>query len=635
MAYQRLLLATLTVLVVGPFASAQGVFRIGEREELELGKRLAIEIEIDEPMLEDTITERYVQSLGQRLARDSARPNIRYRFKVLNSDEVNAFALPGGYIFVTRGMLESVKDENELAGVLAHEIGHIAARQHAKRVRRSQLTNLGFSLMGPVVGGGAKMAAGRIAGRSLVDLIFTPFNREDEREADRLGAKNMHDAKFDPAALVSFFERSAAGSERQPGRFKQFFASHPRSEERAAEIAEFIGTLPEQTGSRANDAELARVKERLSRFTASASAASTREAAVVPVSSEDATPRQERDREVAALFAPIFHHGLGTSPRYDYITNFDFDGDWRGDNNWRNAADRQYKMNSWVYYAVRETATHWLVHYAAFHPRDYKGGERRGTFLSRGIRAAVNAAGRYDPTGRAEEAVLAHENDLEGALVVVEKRGDDPARGRVVFVETMAHNTFLKYVPEDSPREGFATVPVSGRHVRLFIEPRGHGIQGWRGDDEQLKQSVNGIKVYTFTGAAEDGDLHPKGPTGYDLAPIYETLWLEALRGSTPAYAETQDYGSVFVKVLAAGGVAEEREIRVGRVGTAFRGSVGGKNLARPPWAWFDGADRNQPLGEWFFDPARAIRRHYELDESFPVAYVEYEIPAATLTARE
>jgi Zn-dependent protease with chaperone function len=632
---KRGLYSALVVFVMTGALAAQGVFRIGEREELELGKRLAIEIEIDEPVLEDAIAERYVQSLGQRLARDSARRSIRYRFKILNSDEVNAFALPGGYIFVTRGMLESVKDENELAGVLAHEIGHIAARHHAKRVRRSQLTNLGFSLMGPVVGGGAKMAAGRIAGRSLVGLIFTPFNREDEREADRLGAKNLNDAKFDPVALVSFFERAAAENQRQPGRFKQFFASHPRSGERAADVAEFIETLPRQSAARGDSGELERVKNRLARLTASATASSTSEAATLPLSSEDATPRQVRDREVAALFAPIFHHGLGTSPRYDYITNFDFDGDWRGDNNWKNAADRQYAMNSWVYYSVRETATHCFIHYAAFHPRDYKGGERRGTFLSRGIRAAVNAAGRYDPTGRAEEAVLAHENDLEGALVVVEKRGDDPARGRVVFVETMAHNSFLKYVPEGTPREGFAAVSLSGRHVRLFIEPRGHGIQSWRGDDEQLKQSVNGIKVYTFTGAAEEAELHPKGPTGYDLAPIYETLWLEALRGSTPAYAETQDYGSVFVKVLAEDGTAEEREVRVGRVGTAFRGSVGGKNLARPPWAWFDGADRNEPLGEWFFDPARAIRRHYELDESFPVAYVEYGIPAATLSARE
>ncbi len=122
-----------------------------------------------------------------------------------------------------------------------------------------------------------------------------------------------------------------------------------------------------------------------------------------------------------ARFAPVFHQALGPAPRLDYITNFDFDGDWRGDNNWNNGLDRRFPLKAYVYYAVFETRTHFFIHYACFHPRDYKGGERRGALLSEAMRAGVSLGGQYDPTGRSNEAVMSHENDLEGALVVAEK----------------------------------------------------------------------------------------------------------------------------------------------------------------------------------------------------------------------
>src|SRR5678816_646217 len=133
---------------------------------------------------------------------------------------------------------------------------------------------------------------------------------------------------------------------------------------------------------------------------------------------EDRTDKPaDADREIAARFAPIFYQALGDRPRSDYITNFDFDGDWRGDNNWENAANETFPLNAYIYYAVAETSTHLFIHYAVFHPRDYKGGEIRGTILSELIREGVKRGGKYDPTGLADEATLAHENDMELSLI--------------------------------------------------------------------------------------------------------------------------------------------------------------------------------------------------------------------------
>jgi hypothetical protein len=334
-------------------------------------------------------------------------------------------------------------------------------------------------------------------------------------------------------------------------------------------------------------------------------------AAVLESAASEPESQQARHREVAALFAPEFHQGLGNEPRYDYITNFDFDGDWRGDNNWANASDKQFPLRGWIYYSVRETATHYFVHYAAFHPRDYKGGAGKGRLLSKAIRVAAKPAASIDPTGRAGEAVFAHENDLEGCLVVIAKQGEDPKDGKVMFVETLSHNTFLKYTPD--------AVSLHGRRPQLYIEPKGHGIEALNPKQTTRKDP---IKIYTFTGQAEDPlDDGKEGPTGYDLAPIETTLWSEAQRGLTPAYGEVEDYGLVLIDELRDGAV-HEKEWRIGTIGSAFRGAVGGANLARPPWAWFDSKNKEQQTGHWYFDPARAIRRDFDLGREFSTAYL-------------
>lgn len=614
----------------GAFSLPAQVIRVSEPHEIELGRRLAAEVEFELPLVSDGKVGDYVEKLGVRLARKSARPHLRYRFRVIHSDEADAFALPGGFVYVTRGLIEAAGSEAELAGVLAHEIGHVAARHHASRVRREKLTALGFTVLGPVIGGGMRARAMRKGGSAGLSGLFARFNREQEREADRLAAKNLYDAGYDPRALISFLERIASLQQSFPGRFARFFEAHPSLEDRVDNIHDLIETFPGRVSSSGSGEAFLRVQQRLKSLRPPTPASSLNAAAAIldAAENEPETP-EARHREVAALFAPLFYQALGEHPRYDYITSFDFDGDWRGDNNWHNAADRRFTLPAWVYYNVRETATHYFVHYAVFHPRDYKGGKRRGRWLSRTIRAGVDLLGSHDPTGRAQELVLAHENDLEGVLLVVEKRGDDPASGRVVFVETMAHNQFHKYVPETAARDGFATVPVAGRRVKLYIEPKGHGIYAYSGDENQLKSAVKGFRLYAFTGQAEpQPDVNASQVVGYDLAPLATTLWAIALRGISPTYAETQDYGLVLVNVAVEDRV-EERAVRLEGIGSAFRGKVGGVNLARPPWAWFDGRNRSEPLGQWYFDPARTIRDHFGLGPGFSTAYLALEFDPA------
>jgi hypothetical protein len=426
--------------------------------------------------------------------------------------------------------------------------------------------------------------------------------------------------------MVSFFSKLSGLQKQQPNVVQKFFASHPSPTERSQNIADLIARF--QTNSTLiNDAPAFHdVKTRLTALprpeVEAAKAAEAIAAAALPPAEPTAEVRARnltRDRQVAARFAPIFHQALGSAPRFDYITNFDFDGDWQGDNNWTNAENRKFALKAYVYYAVFETRTHFLVHFAAFHPRDYKGGEKRGVSLSEAIRLGVKLGGQYDPTGRSSEAVMAHENDLEGALAVAEKNGDDPAQARLVLVETLAHNNYLKYAPQGSPLSGDPILMESGR-PRLFVEPKGHGIEAWRDDDYQRKQAEKGFRIYAFTGKAGDPDSSGDS-VGYDLIPTLDALWPRAGAGQNETYGEQHDYGVVTVRFVK-GAEEVERYIRLGVRGSALNGKVGAANMSRPPWGWFDGQDPKRPLGEWFLQPAETIRRHWNLAEAFSTAYV-------------
>lgn len=343
------------------------------------------------------------------------------------------------------------------------------------------------------------------------------------------------------------------------------------------------------------------------------------------------TPKaDETDRAVAIRFAPVFHQGIGETIGIDYITNFDFDGDMKGDNNWNNALEPGFPHLAWVYFSVCETRTHYFIHYAAFHPRDYKGGVKKGVVLSDILREAAKYGAKYDPTGISDDAVLAHENDMEGCLVVVQKgTGGDPlAQSKVVAVETLSHNRFLKYRPAEMPGRG-EKLQLDGTHPVLFVEPRGHGIEAYRNDSRQARNAANGVVKYEYVGVAEDPARRRGTTVGYDLQSLGK-LWKIAQGGTSETFGAAFDYGVRDITVT--GGTS--RKARFGQIGSAFLGKVGGQNMARPPWGWFDSQEREQPLGEWFLNPAATIKRHYNFENSFSVEYAHHPFAGISRTER-
>ena len=408
-----------TLLSVGVLTSvqtdAQLLGRFSQEEEIELGRRAAEEMEQDLQLLADDEVTTYISDLGELLAERSGRSDIAYQFKVVDTAEINAFALPGGFIYVHRGLIDAADDESELVGVLGHEIGHVVARHGAEQAQRAAYANLGLSVLRSILGDGARSQIGGLAAQMVTAGTFMKFGRDAEREADRLAVQNVADAGYDPNGMISFFEKLATLRESRGNAVERFFASHPEPAERVTNVQDLVDGLGHMSDLARSSRRFEDIKHRLD------SLPPPPEPVMAESSTEDATdtlassggeapsadpvpmtyPGAEVDHQIAARFAPVFHQALGSSPRYDYITRFDFDGDWQGDNNWANAADSGHPLSATIYFNVSESDTHYFIHYAAFHPRDYKGGNVRGVVLSQVLRESAARHGDYDPTGLA------------------------------------------------------------------------------------------------------------------------------------------------------------------------------------------------------------------------------------------
>ena len=568
-------------LVMAPAgAHAQLLGPLSEEEEVAVGRAAADEIEKGLELLSDDLVTSYISDLGQAVAAESARRSLTYRFTVVNTSEINAFALPGGFIYVNRGLIEAADNEDELVGVLGHEIAHVVARHGAEQVQRAAYANLGLSVLGSILGNGAGARLGTVAAEMATAGTFMRFTRDAEREADRLGAENVVSLGRDPRGMITFFEKLGA-----------LRAAAPAGEDSPDALS------------------------------GSDSATDRRDPVPLTYAGSD------QDHQIAARFAPVFHQALGSSPRFDYITRVDFNGDWRGDNNWENAADEGRMLGAAVYFNVSESVTHYFIHYAVFHPRDYKGGSVRGVVLSQILREGATRHGDYDPTGLAEAAVLAHENDMEGALVVVEKSAGLFGSTRVVYVETLAHNQFLQYPVERrlvGRRDGRAL--VEDEHPVLYIEPKGHGIEAFHGEDQL--DGATGVVVYRYTGDSDEPTgLSGSGAAeevGYGLVSMTETLWPFARDRYGELYGGAFDYGRWTIDVQDSDDRVAMHEVTLGEIGSLFRGTVGGRNMARPPWGWYDQDETDRRQGEWFLAPAETVKRHFNLGDDFSTTYLHH-----------
>ena len=187
----------------------------------------------------------------------------------------------------------------------------------------------------------------------------------------------------------------------------------------------------------------------------------------------------------------------------------------------------------------------------------------------------------------------------------------------------MAHNRYIKYYPPSRPAAVGEPIEMRGQHALLFVEPKGHGVEKYTGTDEQLRNCIRGLLIYSYTGHPDDQEATGRREVGYDLLPIYTTMWAHARQngGVNETFGQAFDYPifEILCDLLSARN--QKIDLAMGALGVAFRGQVAFPNKARPPWGWYDMTERGRPRGEWFFDPADVVKRHFNPAGEFSTAY--------------
>jgi len=214
----------LGLLALGGFP-ARG--NLGAKIEREIGRQVLYAFESSVGLVDDPLLVEWVQRVGEDIAAVSPRPDVRYVFTITDTDEMNAFAAPGGFIFVTRGLLDEVSSDDELAGVLAHEMGHVVERHGMKQLEKQVLA---LGLLSTIRN---EKYQDLLLALQFLDLVVSlKYSRDLESRADRFGVEHTYRAGYDPAGLVSFFEHLLAREKRSPSRWEVFFSTHPPTQER-------------------------------------------------------------------------------------------------------------------------------------------------------------------------------------------------------------------------------------------------------------------------------------------------------------------------------------------------------------------------------------------------------------------
>jgi predicted Zn-dependent protease len=233
----------------------------GVEKQIAMGKQYAQQVEATVKMIQDPVVTEYVNRVGQNLVRNSDA-QVPFTIKVIDSDDINAFALPGGFFYVNSGLILAADEEAELAGVMAHEIAHVAACHAARENTRGTLMQMA-SIPLIFVGGAVGYAGYQAAGLAL-PLTFLHFSRGFEAEADYLGLEYMYKSGYDPQAFLSFFEKVQAQEKKKPGTLAKAFATHPQTPDRIAKSQEEIATvLPARLQYVVSTSEFDDVKSRL------------------------------------------------------------------------------------------------------------------------------------------------------------------------------------------------------------------------------------------------------------------------------------------------------------------------------------------------------------------------------------
>lgn len=230
-----------------PVSGGKDFVLMSEQQEIQLGAKVHAEVLKEYGALDDAELQAYVNEIGQRLARQSHRPHLKWHFIVVDSPEVNAFALPGGYVYITRGIMAYLNSEAELAGVLAHEIGHITARHGVRQQSTATVAGLGAAL-GSILVPGLNNQGGAALLQGMAQAMTAGYGREYELQSDRLGAQYIAQAGYAPQAMIDLvtvlknqevFDAELAKKEgREPRRYHGTFATHPSNDQRLKQVVQ-------------------------------------------------------------------------------------------------------------------------------------------------------------------------------------------------------------------------------------------------------------------------------------------------------------------------------------------------------------------------------------------------------------
>ncbi|MDA1190956.1 MAG: M48 family metallopeptidase [Candidatus Poribacteria bacterium] len=261
----RLLSVALTLPILVSTLSGCAMLRTADifttEDEVALGLEFDQEISKEVEYLNDPVVQAYITDVTQKLAKVCQRPDIAYQAKVVLDEEINAFAVPGGYLYVNIGLIRAATSESELIGVMGHEIGHVVASHGTKHLTQQYGLAVVVSLItGKDPGLLKEIVGGILAVGGQVALLKN--SREDELEADALGVQNLYDAGYDPEGLATFFE-TLLGESGDPDKFSQVLSTHPATSERIAQARGLIADLPPKSGLQQNSAQFQEIKKRL------------------------------------------------------------------------------------------------------------------------------------------------------------------------------------------------------------------------------------------------------------------------------------------------------------------------------------------------------------------------------------
>lgn len=222
---------------------------ISQQQEVQMGVEYAQQINAQLPIIQDPELNRYINVLGDSIARLTSRGNLDWHFYIVDAQEVNAFAVPGGFVYVNRGLIQRADQMDELAGVLGHEIGHVVKRHTVKQMEKAQGANVGVTLaciLTSICNSQIAGAAINIAGGA----VFARFSRQDEAEADNEGFNNVVRAGISPVGIVTMFQKLIAERKSRPAGVEAWFLTHPLEEDRITAVQSRINQLPPSTLSR-------------------------------------------------------------------------------------------------------------------------------------------------------------------------------------------------------------------------------------------------------------------------------------------------------------------------------------------------------------------------------------------------